>query len=230
MLISGLQKLTLLDYPQKVAATIFTPGCNFRCPFCHNASLVIDPGNAQIISEQDVMKFLDSRKGILDGVCITGGEPLMHKDIGNFIEKVKKLGYLVKLDTNGSYFDRMKELVDSNLVDYIAMDIKNSPEKYEITAAATPDMLEQIKKSVAFLLEGKVDYEFRTTVVREFHKEDDFLSIGKWIEGAKSYILQNFEDSEDVIQSGLSSVGHNKLQTFADIVRPFVRSVHIRGV
>lgn len=230
MLISGLQKLTLLDYPEKLAATIFTPGCNFRCPFCHNASLVLQPGNAPMISEEEVLTFLDSRKGRLDGVCITGGEPLMQKDVGGFIKKVKEMGYLVKLDTNGSFSDRLKALVDDKLVDYIAMDIKNSPGKYVLTSAATPDMMEQVNKSVSFLLEGRVDYEFRTTVVSEFHEEDDFREIGRWIEGAKSYVLQNYEDSEDVIQCGLSSAGRDRLLKFADIVRPYVCSVHIRGI
>jgi pyruvate formate lyase activating enzyme len=230
MLITGLQKLTLLDYPQKVAATVFTPGCNFCCPFCHNAPLVLDPHNAPIIPEEEVLMFLESRKGLLDGVCISGGEPLMQDGIVDFIMKVKRLGFMVKVDTNGSYFDRLEELIDNKLVDYIAMDIKNSPEKYEATSSATPDMMDDIKKSVGFLLEGKVDYEFRTTVVKEFHDEDDFLDIGRWIEGAKTYVLQNFEDSDNVIQSGLSSVGSEKLRKFADIVRPFVCSVQIRGI
>ena len=230
MLIAGLQKLTLLDYPQKLAATLFTPGCNFRCPFCHNAPLVITPGDAPLIQEEEVLSFLERRKGILDGVCITGGEPLMQKDIASFIEKIKAMGFLVKLDTNGSYFSELKALISDGLVDYVAMDIKNSRENYAKTSAATPAMLSEIEKSVTLLLEGKVEYEFRTTVINEFHTEHDFYLIGRWIKGASLYVLQSFRDSENVIQTGLSGVTKEMLLSYADVVSKFVSCVQIRGV
>ena len=229
MIIAGMQKLTLLDYPHKIAATLFTPGCNFRCPFCHNSPLVTAASDTPLISEMEVLAFLESRIGILDGVCITGGEPLMQKDIASFIQKIKSLGFLVKLDTNGSFYSSLKALIDDRLVDYVAMDIKNSPEKYEVTAASS-GMLSEIEKSVALLLEGHVEYEFRTTVVKEFHTQRDFESIGRWIKGADLYVLQNFEDSENVIQKGLSSVTKETLVSYANVLSEHVSRVEIRGV
>ena len=230
MLISGIQKLTLLDYPQKLAATLFIPGCNFRCPFCHNAPLVISPGDAPIIPEREVFSFLEKRKGTLDGICITGGEPLMQKDISTFIEKVKAMGFLVKLDTNGSFFSKLNELISDGIVDYVAMDIKNSPEKYASTCGTTADILVDIERSVELLLRGNVDYEFRTTVVKEFHTEEDFHSIGRWIKGADLYVLQSFRDSETVIQKGLNSASKETLVSYANAVSDYVSRVEIRGV
>ena len=230
MNISGLQKMTLLDYPEKIAATVFTGGCNFRCPFCHNASLVLNTDKAQNISEEEFFNFLAKRKGLLDGVCISGGEPLLQKEIGEFISKIKSLGFLVKLDTNGSFSSKLKELVGNGLLDYVAMDIKNSPAGYAITTGTTDDVLSQINESVTFLLADNVEYEFRTTVVENFHSKDDFIAIGKWIQGAKKYFLQDFVDSGDLIQSGLRGVKKTELAAFADIVREYVPSVQIRGV
>ena len=220
--------MTLLDYPGKIAATVFTGGCNFRCPFCHNASLVLNAGKAQNISEEDFFDFLSRRKGLLDGVCISGGEPLIQEEIGRFISKIKSLGFLVKLDTNGSFPSRLKELAGDGLVDYVAMDIKNSPAGYVKTAGTTEKMLPEIKESVTFLLSGHVEYEFRTTVVKEFHTEEDFVAIGKWIQGARRYFLQNFVDSGDLIRPGLHGIDKAVLAAFADIVREYVPSVQIR--
>lgn len=226
--ISGLQKMTLIDYPGKIAATVFTGGCNFRCPYCHNAGIVLNTGNTNDISEEELFDFLHKRKGLLDGVCISGGEPLLHDDINQLIAKIKSLGFFVKLDTNGSFPSRLKELIHGGLIDYVAMDIKNSPAGYPRTAGISEKMLPEIKESVAFLLEGHVDYEFRTTVVREFHTSEDFLEIGKWIKGARRYYIQDFIDSGDLIQPGLTGFDKSMLKTFAEIVREYVPSVQIR--
>lgn len=230
MNISGLQKMTLLDYPEKIAATVFTSGCNFCCPFCHNASLVLDTGKAKNISEEDFFNFLIKRKGLLDGVCISGGEPLLQKEISKFIYKIKSRGFLVKLDTNGSLSSKLKELIGNGLIDYVAMDIKNSPADYAKTAGTTEEVISKINESAAFLLADHVEYEFRTTVVKGFHTKEDFAVIGKWIQGAKRYFLQNFVDSGDLIQPGLRGVEKAELAAFADIVREYVPSVQIRGI
>ena len=186
MNIQGLQKLTLLDYPGRVACTVFLAGCNFRCPFCHNASLVthIDPAND--IPREEVLAFLKKRQGILDGVCITGGEPLLSPDLETFMDKVKEMGYLIKLDTNGSNVNRLKYLADRKLIDYVAMDIKNIPEKYGMTIGIEDYNPENVIRSAEYLLSGAVPYEFRTTVVREFHKRDDFEGIGRWLKERKN--------------------------------------------
>ena len=210
MVFHGFQKLTLLDYPERVACTLFTGGCNFRCPFCHNAGLVthIDEG---AFSEEEVLAYLKKRKGVLDGVCVTGGEPLLQPGLPRFLERVKEEGYAVKLDTNGAFPARLKELVYNGLVDYVAMDIKNAPEKYAETAGAA------------------VDYEFRTTLVKELHTEEDMKAIGAFIAGAKRYFLQTFRDSGDLIKAGYSALTEQETRRFSDIVLPYVPSVKIRG-
>lgn len=230
MIIQGLQKLTLLDYPGKVACTIFTAGCNFRCPFCHNASLVVDTAPYPKISEEKILSFLTKRRGILDGVCITGGEPLIQPDIRRFMEQVKELGYLVKLDTNGSFPERMTELIEAELVDYVAMDVKNAKEKYALTIGVKEYDLEAIEKSIAYLKKGMIPYEFRTTVVREFHQKTDFDSIGKWLTGAEKYFLQNFVDSGELIQSGLHGYTKEIMEQAVEIVKKYVPAVELRGV
>jgi pyruvate formate lyase activating enzyme len=229
MNIQGLQKTTLLDYPGKIAATVFTGGCNFRCPYCHNASLVLNAGNAQDISEEAFFEFLSKRKGLLDGVCISGGEPLLQKEIGQFISEIKSFGFLVKLDTNGSFPAKLKELVGDGLIDYVAMDIKNSRASSAKTAGTIEKVLPKITESVAFLLAGHVEYEFRTTVVKEYHTKEDFAAIGEWIQGARRYFLQNFVDSGDLIQPGLHGVDKTELAVFADAVRAYVPFVQIRN-
>lgn len=229
MKISGLQKMTLLDYPGKVAATVFTGGCNFRCPYCHNASLVLNDRNVHDISEEVFFDFLAKRKGLLDGVCISGGEPLLQREIDRFISEIRSLGFLVKLDTNGSVPSKLRELFGDGLIDYVAMDIKNSPAGYARTAGTTEDILPNVKQSVAFLLAGHVEYEFRTTVVKGFHTKEDFAAIGEWIQGARRYFLQNFVDSGDLIQPGLQGVDKTELAVFADTVRKHVPSVQIRN-
>ena len=226
----GLQKLTLLDYPGNMAATVFTGGCNFRCPFCHNRSLVFLNENDSEIANEDIFDFLKNRNKVLDGVCITGGEPLLHKGIRAFIQRVRDLGLKVKLDTNGSNFTALKQLVDDGLIDYVAMDIKNSKEKYAMTIGLENYDLSEIEKSVSYLLEDHVDYEFRTTIVKEFHEVSDLEKIGRWIQGAKRYYLQNFEDHGTCIQSGLGEVPLETLEEMKQIVRPYVNEIEIRGV
>lgn len=230
MNIQGLQKLTLLDYPGRVACTVFLAGCNFRCPFCHNASLVthIDPAND--IPREEVLAFLKKRQGILDGVCITGGEPLLSPDLEMFMDKVKEMGYLIKLDTNGSNVNRLKYLADRKLIDYVAMDIKNIPEKYGMTIGIEDYNPENVIRSAEYLLSGVVPYEFRTTVVREFHKRDDFEGIGRWLKGAEKYYLQSFADSGDVIQPGLRAYTKDILEQALAIVRKYIPGAELRGV
>ena len=230
MNIQGLQKLTLLDYPGRVSCTVFLAGCNFRCPFCHNASLVTHIRPEYSISEEEVLTFLKKRQGVLDGVCITGGEPLLAPELERFLEKVKELGYLIKLDTNGSNVNRLKYLVNKHLVDYAAMDIKNVPDKYGLTIGIADYNPDNILKSAEYLMSDAVPYEFRTTVVREFHKRDDFEGIGRWLKGAKRYYLQSFVDSGDVIQPGLRAYTKEILEQALEIVRKYIPAAELRGV
>ncbi|MBQ3226569.1 MAG: anaerobic ribonucleoside-triphosphate reductase activating protein [Clostridia bacterium] len=227
--ILGLQKLTLLDFPEHTACTVFLGGCNFRCPFCHNRSLVINPDFSAAISEEEFFGFLNKRQGLLDGVCITGGEPLLYPDLPDFIGRIRKLGYRVKLDTNGSMPDRLRSLLESNMVDYVAMDIKNSPARYAETVGIESFDIEPVKESVALLLSDVIPYEFRTTLVREFHTPQDIVGIGKWICGAKRYFLQSFKDSGDLISAGLSGLTESETGAFLELVKPFVPSASIRG-
>lgn len=230
MKICGLNKTTLLDYPGRVASTIFLGGCNFRCPFCHNSSLVLHPEMEPSISQEEILAFLKRRKGILEGVCITGGEPTLDRELPEFLKKIRELGYPIKLDTNGSRPDILKKLTEEHLVDKIAMDIKASPENYHrLTGIAAPD-LDAIRESAAFLLHGTLDYEFRTTVVKELHTAADFLSIGQWLSGAKAYYLQAYKDSDTVLQPGFCSYSLEELQHFRSLLLPYISSVEIRGM
>ena len=229
MLIKGLQKTTLLDYPTKVASTIFTGGCNFRCPFCHNASLVTHLDTENVFNEDDILAYFKKRKGILDGICITGGEPLLQKDIFEFCEKVKDIGLLIKLDTNGSRPNELKKLIDAGLIDYIAMDIKNSPSQYARTCGVStfPD---GILDSVKLIMSCGLDYEFRTTVVRELHTKESITELCEWIKGAKKYYLQGFKDSGDLIENGYSAYSEPELEELLSIARIYIPTAQIRGV
>lgn len=229
MNICGLQKMTLLDYPGRVACTVFLGGCDLRCPFCHNRALLED-GQPGQMDDQGLLDFLAKRRGLLDGVCITGGEPLLCPDLPDLLATVKELGFPVKLDTNGTRPSRLRALVEGGLVDYVAMDVKNSPARYAETAGRPGLDLAPIRESVSFLLEGRVDYEFRTTVVRQFHDENSFRSIGPWIAGAKQYFLQSFVDRDTVLQPGLLSWEEEELKAFADLLRPWVPTVALRGL
>lgn len=230
MVIHGLQKLTLLDYPGQVACTIFTAGCNFRCPFCHNASLVIETYKNKVITEEEIFSFLKKRQGILDGVCVTGGEPLIQSGIEEFLRKIKEMGFMVKLDTNGSFPEKLKNLVDAGLVDYVAMDIKNSPESYGKTIGIEGYDIKKIKRSVEYLMSGVVSYEFRTTVVRQFHQRIDFEYIAQWIKGADKYYLQQFVDSGDLIQQGLSGYNKDIMEQALSIVKATIPNAELRGI
>ncbi len=228
--IEGLQKLTLLDYPERVACTVFTGGCNFCCPFCHNGDLLPIKDTVGQWSEAQLLEFLHKRRSILDGVCITGGEPLLQKELPVLLRQIKALGYQIKLDTNGSFPDRLEELVADGLVDYVAMDIKNSLERYPETTGCMKSVLEPVKRSVDFLLQGKVPYEFRTTVVRELHDGQSMLAISQWISGAQRYFLQGFVDSEHVVQKGLHGYTAAELEQLRQCMLPLVPKARLRGI
>ena len=230
MSIDGLQKMTLLDFPGKVACTVFTGGCNFRCPFCHNALLVTKLPEKPDYSEDEILSFLEKRTGLLDGVAITGGEPLLNPDIADFIRKIRSMGYAVKLDTNGSFPERLKAIVGEGLVDYVAMDIKNRKEKYAETIGLKNLDLSKIEESVEFLKSGAVDYEFRTTVVEQFHTVEDIRAAAEWISGAKRYFLQNFVDSGELICEEVSGVDKETMLKMKSAAADFVPQTEIRGI
>ena len=232
MVIAGLQKMTLLDYPGKVACTVFLQGCNFRCPFCHNSGL-LGKEVYEEIPEETLLAFLKKRVGLLDAVCVTGGEPTLQKDLPQLLEKIKALGYLVKLDSSGGKPRVLKELVEAGLVDYIAMDIKNCPSRYGQTAGVPNMDLGNIEESIRFLMEGKVDYEFRTTVADELHDPHGFKEIGlEALSGKKAerFFIQPYVDRDSVLMGGLHSPTAEKLTAMADAVKPFVKAVSIRAM
>ncbi len=231
MLVSGLQKLTLLDYPGKVACTVFTGGCNFRCPFCHNSALVLPDQLAHDSSAEQVLAFLRKRVGVLDGVAVTGGEPLLHPDIADFLKEIKAMGFLVKLDTNGSFPDRLIGIVEAGLADRVAMDVKNAPALYAKTVGLECFDLKSVTKSKDFLLEGRVDYEFRTTVVKGLHTEESLLAAAEWIRGAREYYLQQYKDSGAILDAeGLGAFDADEMHRLADAVREIIPTVEVRGV
>lgn len=229
MKLAGLQKLTLLDFPGHVACTVFTAGCNLRCPFCHNSELVLPERKPLLMDEEDFFSFLKKRTGILEGVCVTGGEPLLQQDIADFLHRIKGLGFSVKLDTNGCFPTVLRSLVKEGLVDFVAMDIKNSPARYGQTAGIPDFDLTPIQESVAFLLSGTVDYEFRTTVAAQFHDEASFRDIARWIAGAKRYALQEFKDSGDILTGGLTPCSPEQMQVFLSILKPHIPGAFLRG-
>lgn len=230
-MIHGLQKLTLLDFPGYTAATIFLGGCNFRCPYCQNAGLVLCPEKEPSIPKEEVLSFLKKRHGLLDGVCITGGEPTLCPELTELISEIKSLGYLIKLDTNGSHPEILKSLASQNLLDYVAMDIKSSPSGYPKTCGLSNPDFSAIDESVHFLMEGTLDYEFRTTVTRELHGSTEFEAIGDWISGCRRYYLQAYRDSEHIIKPGtFSSYTREELEVFAAQLRKKIPLVDIRGI
>ncbi len=227
MKFGGLIKLTLLDYPEKVACTVFTVGCNFRCPFCHNAGMV-EGRNVEQLTVDDVLEFLNKRKNVLEGMCLTGGEPLIQQGVEEFLQQVKSLGYSVKLDTNGAFPDRLKPLVESHLVDYVAIDVKNSKACYAQTVGGNVDV-EQVSRSVEFLKSGAVDYEFRTTVTGNLHTEQSILEMGQWLKGAKRLYLQKFVDSGDLIDGTTIGCDDETLKKYQQILQKFVPT-YLRGI
>ncbi len=229
MVIHGVQKMTLLDWPGKVACTVFLGGCDFRCPFCHNSGLITAP-MGEAVPENTFFEFLNKRKGLLDGVCVTGGEPLLRPDLGAFLSKIKQLGYPVKLDTNGNHPNHMIRLWEEGLIDYVAMDIKNCPERYAQTAGVAGMNIEPIRESVRWLLSGQVEYEFRTTLVRQFHEEADMVRIGQWIPGAKRYYLQAFVKSQAVLAPELEPLSKEEMTRFLNVIRAYVPAAELRGL
>ncbi len=229
MKIHGLQKMTLLDYPGHVACTVFLGGCDLRCPFCHNFEL-IDGTAEPIMDDQELLDFLKKRQGLLDGVAITGGEPCLRPDLIDLIKDIRALGYPVKLDTNGLHPDVLRTLVEERLVDYVAMDVKNAPEHYATTSGVETIDLDKIRESISILMEGPVDYEFRTTVIDQLHTAQDMEGIGALIRGAKRFFLQAFTDRDSVPFSGFSAPSAEKMRLYADIVGKYVQETTIRGV
>ncbi len=226
--VSGIQKMTLLDYPGRCACTVFLAGCNLRCPFCHNASLVLtNPEPA--MTESEFFAFLGKRKGLLDGVCITGGEPTLRKDLPDFIRKIRDMGYLVKLDTNGSNPQMLEKLLEEKLVDYVAMDIKNCPDRYPETCGG-PDILRNVEECLKLLRNSCVEWELRTTCVKPFHDESALEAIGKWLSGTKNYYLQSFVDSGDLVGSGVSGFTKEEMEVLRNCVLPHIPTTRIRGI
>lgn len=229
MNIHGLQKMTLLDYPGIVAATVFLGGCDYRCPYCHNFELV-DGTASPIMSDQELFLFLEKRKNLLDGVVITGGEPCLRPDLPQLAKAIKDMGYKVKLDTNGNHPDVLRQLLEAGLVDYVAMDIKNSLPKYGMTIGVPGFDTKGVQESAAILLDGSTDYEFRTTVVHEFHELNDFELIGQWIEGAKAYYLQQYTVRDTVPDKSLTSPTEEDMRLYLDVVKKYVPNAVVRGV
>ena len=228
MKLHGLQKMTLLDFPGHVACTVFLGGCDFRCPFCHNFELV-DGTAPAVMEDTGFFAFLEKRRGLLDGVAVTGGEPCLHPDLPDLLRRIRAMGFGVKLDTNGAHPDRLARILDEGLADYVAMDIKNSPARYAATCGLPSLDLGPVRESVRLLMTGAADYEFRTTVVDELHVEADFAAIGAWIRGAKRYFLQPFTDRDTVPFGGLHAPSPERLHTYADIMRGYVPQTSIRG-
>lgn len=229
MKIHGLQKMTLLDFPGRVACTVFFGGCDMRCPFCHNAEL-LDGTAPAIMDDEELLAFLKKRQGLLDGVAFTGGEPLLQKDLPELTAKIRDLGYPVKLDTNGMHPERLELMMKKRLVQYVAMDIKNGPERYAETAGLPEIDLAPVRESVSLLMNGETDYEFRTTVVAELHDDRSFEQIGQWIKGARHYYLQKFTDRDTVPFEGLHAPTDEQMRKWAEKLRPDIPAVELRGL
>lgn len=230
MHITGLQKLTLLDFPERIACTVFISGCNLRCPFCHNASLVVTNSQEYYISEDELIAFLQSRRGLLDGVCITGGEPTIYGDeLKALIQKIRELGFAVKLDTNGTNPSLLTELINEGLLDYVAMDIKNSPENYTKICGGI-DVLTKAQESVKILMNSDVEFEFRTTVCHPLHTTEDIRQIGAWLKGTEKYFIQQFVDSGNLIGSGMTPLSESEMEEMRQAVLPWIPNAQVRGI
>ena len=225
MKISGLQKVSLVDYDGQIAATIFTSGCNFACPFCHNSGLV--KGTEPEIPVIEVVEYLTKRKTVLTAVCISGGEPTLHKDLPDLISKIKELGYLVKLDTNGTNLPMLKYLIENNLIDYVAMDIKNSPNKYGLTAGVNTPI--NIEETINYIMNCGIDYEFRTTIIKNYHTSKDIEEIAQTISGAKKYYLQQFVDNNNCLSTGLEAINKNTAEEYLNICKQHIPNTKLRG-
>ena len=230
MQICCFNKTTLLDFPGRVAATVFTGCCNFRCPFCQNGDLVLHPGQLPLFDEEEVLRLLQKRKGILTGVCVTGGEPTLQPDLAVFLKKIKEMGYLVKLDTNGYLPQVLEGLAGEGLLDYVAMDVKSSPGHYAAVAGLPGLQMERIFRSVSFLQSSGLPFEFRTTVVKGLHSAEDFLSIGQWLQGPYPYFLQSYQESDGVISPIFESFSRQELEGFRALLLPRIPNTSLRGV
>ena len=230
MVIHGLQKLTLLDYPGHTACTVFTARCNWRCPFCHNASLVVRPDSQPIVTEPTFFAFLEKRRGLLDGVAVTGGEPTLNRDLPDFLAKVKAMGFETKLDTNGTNPKMLREILERGLADYVAMDIKAGRDNYPAVTGTLRPNLAAVEESVELLKESGVEHEFRTTVVKELHSDADFEDIAAWLSGEKRYFLQSFKDSGDLLTSNCSGCSADEMERFLQIVQKKIPGAAIRGM
>ena len=229
MKIHGLQKMTLLDFPGRVACTVFLGGCDLRCPFCHNAEL-IDGTAEPVMDDAELLAFLEKRKGLLDGVAFTGGEPTLRKDLPELLRRIKAMGYPVKLDTNGMHPDRLKAMLDEGLLDYVAMDVKAGPQNYAHICGLEKIDLAPIDESIRRIMTSGVDYEFRTTVVDELHDLSDFTAIAGWIAGAKAYYLQAFTDRDTVVYENFHAPTRECMEMYAEAVRKTVQNVALRGI
>ena len=228
--IHGLQKLTLLDYPGHTACTVFTGRCNWRCPFCHNASLVLRPEGQPLIAEEEIFSLLRKRRGLLDGVAVTGGEPTLQKDLPDFLRRIRDMGFAVKLDTNGTNPAMLRSILEEGLADYVAMDIKAGRSNYPSVTGTIRPGLPAVEESASLLMEGRVDFEFRTTVVRELHSEEDFADIGPWLRGDEKYFLQAFKDSGDILTPGHSPCTRPEMEGFRQQLLPFIPRTELRGL
>ena len=230
MHIAAIQKTTLLDFPGKIACTVFLPGCNLRCPFCHNSGLVLpEEISPEYISIQSLLEFLKKRRGILDGVCITGGEPTIHKDLPQLISQIRNLGFAIKLDTNGTSPQVLQELIDRKLIDYAAMDIKNAPDQYQDICGGM-DVIAQVHQSVQILMTGAVDFEFRTTVCHPYHTVQSMEAIGRWLQGEEKYFLQGFVDSGHLIGQNSSAFTDKEMKEILETVKQFIPHTQLRGI
>ncbi len=230
MEIHGLQKLTLLDFPGHTACTVFTGRCNFRCPFCQNASLVLHPETLAVIPEADVFAFLEKRKGLLDGVAVTGGEPTLQPDLPDFLRRVKDMGFAVKLDTNGTHPAMLRAILDEGLADYVAMDVKAGRDNYPSVTGTLRPGLEAVEESASMLMGGRTDFEFRTTVVKELHTAEDFRDIAAWLAGEEKYFLQAFKDSGDILAGDFTACTRAEMEAFRAAVLPLIPHTEIRGM
>ena len=227
MTIKGLQKLTLLDYPGRIACTVFLGGCNFRCPFCHNGGLALGNDADGIMSTPELLAFLDSRRGRLQAVCISGGEPTLHRDLPELISEIKSRGFEVKLDTNGTNPEMLSSLIADGLIDYVAMDIKNSPDKYALTTGVNSNF-NAVRESAALLMQGRVDFEFRTTLAKELHNAEDMEIIGKWLSGSEKYFLQTYRDEGDLLVGGFTAFTPEETKELLAVLKGYIPSAEIR--
>jgi pyruvate formate lyase activating enzyme len=227
MKILGIQKLSLLDFPGKIACTVFLGGCNFRCPYCHNGSLAVGEGE-EVMGYDEFFAFLESRRGRLEGVCVSGGEPTIHRALPQFFGRIKDMGYAVKLDTNGTNPEMLAALINDGLVDYVAMDIKNSPERYEDSVVINAELIDRVRESASLLMEGRVDFEFRTTLMREMHGEEEIRAIGRWLSGDEKFFLQTYRDEGDLLVGGFTPHSEEEKKTLVNILREYIPNAKLR--